>query len=93
MSRSVTVSLPRVLVQLVGGEPTIEVEGATLGEALQDLLRQRPALRVHLFDEGGDMRRHILCFCNDSYTRGRDGLDVPVKPGDAITILNSMSGG
>lgn len=93
MSQSVTVSLPRVLVQLVGGEPTIEVEGATLGEALQDLIHQRPALRVHLFDEGGDMRRHILCFCNDSYTRGRDGLDVPVKPGDAITILNSMSGG
>ncbi len=93
MPHSVTVSLPRVLVQLVGGETTIQVRGATLGEALQDLIRQRPALRVHLFDEGGDMRRHILCFYNDSYTRGREGLDVPVKAGDAITILNSMSGG
>ena len=93
MPHKLTVRLPRVLVQIVGGEPTIEVEGATLREALDDLIRQRPALRVHLFDEGGDMRRHILCFCNDSYTRGRQGLDVLVGPGDSITILNSMSGG
>lgn len=30
---------------------------------------------------------------NDVYTRGSRGLDVPVRPGDEITILNSMSGG
>ena len=93
MSGKLTVRLPRVLVQIVGGEPTVEVGGDTLRQALEDLIRQHPALRVHLFDEGGDMRRHILCFCNDTYTRGRQGLDVPVGPGDSITILTSMSGG
>ena len=39
------------------------------------------------------MRRHILCFCNQVYTRGVEGLEVPVNPGDEITILNSVSGG
>ena len=88
-----TVRLPAVLSQLVGGERSVAVRGATLQEALDDLVRQRPSLGLHLFDEAGVMRRHILCFCNDSYTRGRQGLDVPVGPGDSITILNSMSGG
>ena len=88
-----TVRLPAVLSQLVGGERSVAVHGATLQEALDDLVRQRPALGLHLFDEAGAMRRHILCFCNDVYTRGVEGLEVPVNPGDQITILNSVSGG
>ena len=90
---SVTVRLPAVLTDLVGGERNVSVSGDTLQEALDDLVRQRPKLGLHLFDESGAMRRHILCFCNDVYTRGVHGLDVPVCPGDEITILNSVSGG
>lgn len=56
-------------------------------------MRLRPGLGRHLFDESGAMRRHILCFCNDVYTRGKDGLDAPISPGDEITLLNSVSGG
>ncbi len=88
-----TVRLPAVLSQLVGGERSVAVRGATLQEALDDLVRQRPSLGLHLFDEAGVMRRHILCFCNQVYTRGVEGLEVPVHSGDEITILNSVSGG
>lgn len=87
----VTVRLPRVLCDLVGGEPRVEVQGDTLQDVLDDLLRQRPNLALHLVDETGALRRHILCFCNDRYTRSE--LDLPVKPGDTITILHSVSGG
>ena len=87
------VRLPAVLSQMVGGDRRVEVSGTTLAEALQDLIRQRPGLALHLFDESGSLRGHILCFCNDSYTRGSQGLEVPVGPGDTITILNSVSGG
>ncbi len=89
----VIVRLPAVLSQLVGGERSVAVTGETLREALDDLVRQRPALGLHLFDESGTMRRHILCFCNQVYTRGKKGLEVPVNPGDEIAILNSVSGG
>jgi sulfur-carrier protein len=87
----VTVQLPRLLAELLGGESRIAVEGDSLGSALDDLVRQRPALRLHLFDESGALRRHILCHCNDAQTRTR--LDLPVRPGDTITLLHSLAGG
>ncbi len=88
---SVTVCLPRMLADLSGGEREVAVEGKTLGSALEDLFRQRPALALHLVDEAGALRRHVLCFCNDALTR--TDLDTPLQPGDTITILHSVSGG
>ena len=87
----VTFRLPPLLADLTGGERNVEVSGDTLRSALDDLLDQRPALRLHLVDEAGALRRHVLCFFNDTYTRTE--LDVAVKPGDTITILHSVAGG
>ena len=92
-NESVTIQLPRVLAQVTGGARQFRVRGRTLRQALDALIEQQPGLGYHLFDEAGQMRRHILCFCNDEYRRGRDGLEVPVAAGDTITILNSVSGG
>lgn len=90
---AVTVQLPAVLAQMVEGQRVFEVSGATIGEALEDLVTQRPALRVHLFDESGGMRPHVLCFHNDEYARGIEGLSWPIAAGDRLTILNSIAGG
>ena len=87
----VTVELPRMLAELVGGEREVEVAGDTLKSVLEDLVRRRPDLALHLLDEQGALRRHILCFCNNTFTRRE--LDLPVRPGDTITILHSVSGG
>ncbi len=89
----ITVSLPAVLGQLMNGERTFVVDGETVGDALADLVRQRPALALHLFDESGAMRRYVLCFHNEEYVRGAEELSRRVRPGDTITILNSVSGG
>jgi molybdopterin synthase sulfur carrier subunit len=89
----VTVRLPTVLADMLGGRKRFEVFGATLGEVLDALVRQQPALGVHLFDDTGCVRRHILCFHAEHYGRGREHLDRPVKPGDTVTILNSVAGG
>jgi hypothetical protein len=71
----VTVRLPFVLAQMVDGERRFAVHGETIGEALRDLVRQRPGLGMHFFDDAGALRRHILCFHNELYARGREGLE------------------
>ena len=89
----VTVHLPRLLGPVVGGADTVAVEGDTVTEALAALVDRHPALQVHLFDETGGFRRHVLCFHNKANTRWLESLDVPVADGDTITILQAVSGG
>jgi molybdopterin converting factor small subunit len=52
-----------------------------------------PALRVHLCDESGKFRPHVLCFLNEVNTRWLDGADPRLQQGDRITILQAVSGG
>jgi molybdopterin synthase sulfur carrier subunit len=89
----VTIELPRVLAELTGGERRYQVTATTLRGALLQLIEQRPGLGDHLFDEAGELRRHVLCLCNREFRRARDGLDVAIAPGDTVTILHSVSGG
>ncbi len=89
----VTVRLPRVLSELTSCERLVDVAGATLGEALGDLVRKEPALAHHLFDDAGALRRHVLCFCNEVAAPSRAELDRPLERGDTITIVNSVAGG
>ena len=90
---TVTVRLPSVLANLVGGDRNVIVEGSTLREVMDDLMRRRPDVALHLLNESGELRGNVLCFCNDVLTRSREDLSVPVRGGDTITILNSVAGG
>ncbi len=89
----VTFVLPRLLAGLVDGAASVVVEAETLSDALGELLRRYPVLRVHLFDERGELRRHVLCFHNQENTRWLPSLDRPVAEGDVITIIQAVSGG
>ena len=89
----VFVQLPRVLAELVSCETRVPVTGSTVGEALEDLVARRPELALHLFDDTGALRRHVLCFRNEVQTRSRAALDQPLCTGDRLTLVNSVAGG
>lgn len=85
--------LPRLLAGLVGDAVEVVVAAETLAGALEALVTRHPALGLHLFDESGALRRHVLCFHNEENTRWLPSLDRPVAPGDVITIMQAVSGG
>ena len=87
-----SVRLPRLLEPAVGSARRVEVEGNTWAEALDSLFRQHPTLRVHLFDEAGELRQHVLCFINGTQTRLED-RSTPLPEGAEITFLQAVSGG
>ena len=89
----VTVALPSLLAGIVGGARTLPIEAETLAGALDELVRRYPALKVHLFDESGAFRQHVLCFHNEESTRWLGILDRPLAAGDVITIMQAVSGG
>jgi molybdopterin synthase sulfur carrier subunit len=92
-AKEVVIRLPRVLAPMASGIREFRVHGRNIAEALADLVQLRPDLERHLFDESGDLRRHVRCFCDARYASDREGLDRPVQGGETITILHSVSGG
>ena len=87
------IHLPSLLAQITGVGSVVTGTGDTVREVLDNALNDVPALRVHLFDESGDFRPHVLCFLNETNTRWLDSLDEPVNDGDELTILQAVSGG
>jgi sulfur-carrier protein len=88
----VTVTLPRLLEPAVGPTRRVEFEAESVGEALDLLLHRYPTLRVHLFDEQGNLRQHVLCFVGGSQNRLIDRT-TPITEPTQITFLQSVSGG
>jgi len=95
----VTVQLPTLLRRFAvdagdtGSEGSIAIEADSLAGALQKLVAAHPSLGVHLFDESGQLREHVLCFHNRTNTRWMDSLNVALADDDTITILQAVSGG
>ncbi|WP_370326923.1 MoaD/ThiS family protein [Euzebya sp.] len=86
------VLLPSVLTPAIGGVRRVDVDGATIREALTDLCRQHPALMVHLFDSAGRWRRHVLCVHHDEPV-GEAAMDAAFAEDDELVIMPAVSGG
>ena len=89
----ISVILPTLLTQAAGGNKRIYVAGSTLREALESLKSRHPGVAVHLFDETGGFREHVLCFLNEINSRWLDSLDYSINDDDTITFLQEVSGG
>ena len=88
----VTVTLPRLLEPAMGSTRKVELEAQSVGEGIERLLQLHPTLRVHLFDEQGDLRLHVTCFIDGSQSRLTDRHAQLTEPTE-ITFLQAVSGG
>jgi molybdopterin synthase sulfur carrier subunit len=93
MSQKVTVRIPAELRSYCGGAARLSVSPGTVRNVLGELERSHPDLYRSVCDETGRVRRHVNLFVNGDHVRDRGGLDAPVAPGDALTILPAVSGG
>jgi MoaD family protein len=89
---SVTVKIPAQLKAATGGEAELEVEGSTVGEALDAVFEQHGDLRERITEEG-DLRRFVNVYVSGEDIRFQDGLDTAVEDGAEITILPAVAGG
>lgn len=89
----VDVRLPTVLRPQAGGQSTVEVEGATIGDVLQDLVARYPGIAGQLLNEDGTLHRFVNVYVNDDDVRYLALLDTPVASGDEVSILPAVAGG
>jgi molybdopterin synthase sulfur carrier subunit len=89
---TVTVKIPSQLRGVTEGEGEIEVDGETVGEALDAVFGQHAELRERITEDGG-LRRFVNVYVSGEDIRFHDGLETKLSDGDEVTILPAVAGG
>jgi molybdopterin synthase sulfur carrier subunit len=87
------VRIPTVLRPAMGGDTSVTVEGSTVGEILDHLTAEHPAVKGQLLNSDGTLHRFLNVYVNDDDVRYLGGVDAPVTNGDEITLLPAVAGG
>jgi sulfur-carrier protein len=88
----VKVQIPTPMRQHTEGKAVVEVGGATVQAALDDLGKKCPGIASRIFDSG-QVRRFVNVYLNDEDIRYLDNLATPVKDGDELAIIPAVAGG
>lgn len=73
--------------------PPMEVEGATVRDALEAYFRANARARSYVLDDQGRLRQHMATFVNGQQTQHRDHLSDTLPEGAVIDVVQSLSGG
>jgi molybdopterin/thiamine biosynthesis adenylyltransferase/rhodanese-related sulfurtransferase/molybdopterin converting factor small subunit len=85
--------IPTPLRPFAGKQEFVEVEGRTVGDALQGLVGQYSDLRRHLYNDDGRLRSFVNIYVNDEDIRHLDREQTQLSAGDTISIVPSVAGG
>ncbi len=89
----VTVRLPTVLASAAGGSNVHQANGATVGEAIDDVSSRFPELAQKLRDEKGEPYPYVIFYVGDEDIRFRQGFATPVADGAEIVVVPAIAGG
>ena len=89
---SVTINLHPNLYQLTNSQPIVKVKGNTVGQCLDDLIRQFPQIKSWVFDKKGKLHNYVDIYVNQESSYPEE-LAKPVKDGDELHITMIIAGG
>ena len=90
MTSPVIIKLSPLLVDLFPGSARrVEVEAATVSQAVDELDRRWPGMRDRICDSRPAIRKHMNIFVEGERVK----LDTRLQPGAEIFILTAISGG
>jgi molybdopterin synthase sulfur carrier subunit len=89
---SVTISLHPGLQYLTNSKATVKVKGNTVGQCLDELVKNYPKMMPQLFDNKGRLRDYIDIYVNQESAYPEE-LAKAVKDGDELYITIIIAGG
>ncbi|HXO66463.1 MAG TPA: ubiquitin-like small modifier protein 1 [Candidatus Dormibacteraeota bacterium] len=90
---AVKVRVPGPLRRLTAGESVVEVDGATVAEALDALETKYPGFRERIYDQDGKLRQFVNIYKNDEDIRFGSGLETELTQEDDLSIVPAVAGG
>ena len=89
---SVLINIPSPL-RTITKDRTIEVEGKTLEECINNLEEKFNGIKKRLINDEGEINKFINFYINGDDVRHSKGLETEVGPGSSIDIVPAMAGG
>ena len=87
---TIKIKVSQILRQFTKDRDTVEVNGSTVGECLDDLVRQFPDIKKWLFDKNGIL---LVLIFTDGETIYQKDLNRPVADGDELHLILIVGGG
>ena len=87
------VRIPTPLRKLTNNEEVIEVNAASVGQAITELQSRYPGIKERLVDETGAIRRFVNVYVNEEDIRFLQNQETPLKSSDEISIIPAIAGG
>ena len=75
------------------GELTLEVPGASVGEALEAVFARHPNLRGFVLDEHGVVRHHVAVFVDGDALGDKRNLEQVLANDAEVYVMQALSGG
>ena len=90
---AITLTVPGLLRDSIGGATNATIDATTTADAVAVMLRTFPGLKVHLYDERGQLREHVFLALNGRSLKGVSDLSEPLRDGDRLAVVQAVSGG
>jgi sulfur-carrier protein len=90
---SVKVLLPNAFQKHTNGTKEIESKAANLPQLIEEIEVSFPALKQHLRDSDGKVRRFINFYVNDEDIRFLGNEKYSFQDGDEVLVIPSIAGG
>ena len=88
----IKINIHPVLHQYTNNQEIAEVNGSTVGQCLDHLVKQFPSIKQGLFDKNGKLHSYVDIYLNRESAYPEE-LDKLVKDGDELYILLMIDGG
>jgi sulfur-carrier protein len=90
---SVKVIIPTPLRAYAGKQERVELQAATVAEALTELTGKFTDLKKHLYSDDGRLRSFVNVYVNDEDVRYLQKDQTALRDGDIVSIVPSIAGG
>ena len=89
---SVKIKVPSYMKSFTNNMEVVEVNGSTVGECLNHLVKQLPGMKKQLFSKDDNLFENIIISVNGE-SAYPEQLAKPVKDGDKLDIIFLIGGG
>jgi len=90
---TVKIYIPTPFRAITRNQATVEVEGETIQHLIEALEAEYPGIRERVFDEAGEIHRHINIYVNEIAVENLKGKDTALVEGDEVSLIPAIAGG